>query len=237
MTLRQLDRDLYCVDHAWSMLGLHLGLRTTVVRLPEQSVVVHSPGPLTDEDARAIDALGPVSALIAPNLMHHLYLAAAHARWPKAAIVAPAGLKKKQPSLPLAHVLTGQASDLLPAAFAGALEPLYLGGMPRLEEYAWHHPSSGTLIATDLAFNVRAPQPLWTRLFLRVNNGWDHFGPTRVVTALMKDRNAVHAGLTNILTRDFDRVIVAHGDVEEQGGHRALRTSYAWLLDREPVAP
>ncbi len=33
--------------------------------------------------------------------------------------------------------------------------------------------------------------------------------------------------------RDFERVILAHGEVLERGGPAALRAGYAWLLDGE----
>jgi len=34
----------------------------------------------------------------------------------------------------------------------------------------------------------------------------------------------------HILAWDFDRVVVAHGEVLESGGREALRQGYAWLL-------
>lgn len=234
MTLRQLDRDLYCIDHDLRFLGVCLGTRTSAVRLKDGSLALHSPGPIAPEDAAAIDALGEVTLLIAPNLMHHMYLAAARARWPKATLIAPDRLQRKQPKLRIDTSLAqGVASAPLPEALAKTLEPLYLAGMPGLDEYAWLHAASGTLILTDLAFNIRAPQPLWTRLFLQANGGWDHLGPTRLLRSTIKDVAQARAGVSALLSRDFDRVIVAHGQVEDSGGRELLRQSYQWLIESD----
>ncbi len=39
------------------------------------------------------------------------------------------------------------------------------------------------------------------------------------------------AAMEKILTWDFDRVIVCHGEVLETGGREALREGYRWLLE------
>jgi hypothetical protein len=33
-----------------------------------------------------------------------------------------------------------------------------------------------------------------------------------------------------MLAWDFDRIVIAHGEVLESGGREALRAGYAWLL-------
>ena len=37
------------------------------------------------------------------------------------------------------------------------------------------------------------------------------------------------APVDRVLTWDFDRVIMAHGEVLESGGREAMRTAFAWL--------
>ena len=94
-----------------------------------------------------------------------------------------------------------------------------------LNELAFLHASSRTLILTDLAFNVRQPTSFVTRIFLRINGALDKFGPSRLARAFfMKDHAAVRSGIERILTWDFDRVIVSHGDVLESGGPQAMRS-------------
>lgn len=221
MGLQMLDRDLGVVDHPLRVGGLALGTRTTVIRRADGSVALLSPGPLSDEDGAAIAAFGPVRAVVAPNLMHHLFLHQALARFGEARLYAPAALAGKQPALRI---------DGPPAAIADAsLRAVDVGGMPKLQETLFIHAPSRTLVATDLVFNVRAPAPLFTRLFMRCNGGFDRFGPTRICRSMCKDRAAVRAALDRVLDEELDRVIVAHGRVLPAGGKAALRAGFAWL--------
>ena len=137
-------------------MGVRLGARTTVVQLPGGSVTILGPGRFSDEEARAIDALGPVRALVAPNLMHHLFLGPARDRWRDAQLVAPAALAKKRADLKIDLPIDGSGSAAsLPADGSGVLEPTFVGGMPGVDEIAWRHAPSRTLVLSDLCFNVR----------------------------------------------------------------------------------
>jgi hypothetical protein len=234
MPLRQLAQGLHCVDHDFRMMGVRLGARTTVVQQPDGSVAVIGPGQLSDDDGRAIDALGPVRAIVAPNLMHHLFLGPARERWREARLVAPAALAKKRPDLRIDVPLDASGSAV---SLPGGLEPTFVGGMPAVDEIVWRHVPSKTLVVTDLAFNVRPPQPLWTQLFMRLNAGWDRFGPTRILKSTIKDPARTRDSVAALLGQDFERVIVAHGEVLNAGGPEALRAGFAWLLATQAVVP
>ena len=45
----------------------------------------------------------------------------------------------------------------------------------------------------------------------------------------MRDRVLVRHGLDRLLAWDFERVVLAHGDVVEGGGREILRRAYAFL--------
>ncbi|MCG7533934.1 DUF4336 domain-containing protein [Pseudoalteromonas sp. OOF1S-7] len=49
--------------------------RMTIVRLPCGGLWVHSPICLTPGLREQVDALGPVTYLVAPNHLHHLFMA------------------------------------------------------------------------------------------------------------------------------------------------------------------
>ena len=233
MPLQHLAPDLAVLDHPLKVGGLSLGTRTTAVRRADGSVTLISPGPLDDDSAAAIAALGPVGAIVAPNLLHHLYLAAALARFPAARLFAPAALAKKQPTLAIAGppAAAAAAAAAAGAAADAALMTIDVGGMPKLQETVFVHAPSRTLVATDLAFNLRPPTPWLTRTVMRFNGGFDRFGPTRIFRSLVADRAALRASVERVLAADFDRVIVAHGQVLPSGGREALRAGFAWLLD------
>ena len=69
-----------------------------------------------------------------------------------------------------------------------------------------------------------------TRWLMKLLRSYGHFGPSKLDPLLIRDRAAARASLEQILAWDFDRVVVAHGDVLETGGREALRSGYHWLL-------
>lgn len=224
--LRRLDRDLFSIEQPLRVGGLELGARTCVVRLADGGVVIHAPGPLTAGLQREIEALGPVRALIAPNLLHHLFLADAARAFPEARVFAAPGLREKVAGVRVDEVL----GEKPPALWVGELDQLLVGGAPGLGEVVFLHRASRTLLCLDLCFNVRRSTSLFTRLFMRANGAWDRFGPSHIFRYTMtKDAARVRASVDRILTWDFERVTVAHGDVLERGGREALRAGFAWL--------
>ena len=230
--VRSLDEDLWVIDHPFRMPGgIELGTRTTLVRLANGGLWLHSPGPLTPAIQAWLEENGPVRAIVAPNLLHHLFLADTVAAFPEASIHGPEGLSEKI-GTKLGPGVRIQALDPQRLPWAGDLECLLVPGCPAMNELAFLHAKTRTLILTDLAFNIRQASSLLTRIFLRINGALGSFGPSRLARVFfLKDRSQVRTGIEQILAWDFDRVVVAHGEVLERDGNRALRDSYGWLLN------
>ena len=89
--------------------------------------------------------------------------------------------------------------------------------------------ASRTLILCDLAFNFGPRTATSTRLLMTLLRSYGYFGPSKLDPLLIRDRRAARESLERILGWDFDRVIVAHGEVLERGGHELLRRGYSWL--------
>lgn len=225
--LRSLDRDLWAIEQPFRAGGLELGARTCVIRLADGGLVVHAPGPLTAGLKSEIEAIGPVRAIVAPNLLHHLFLADTARAFPQARVFAALGLREKLGTARIDEVL----DEKPPALWAGQLDQLLIEGTPALGEVVFLHRASHTLLCLDLCFNVRRSSNWFTRVFMRANGAWDRFGPSRIFRyAMTKDRARLRASIERLLTWDLERVTVAHGDVLETGGRAALRTSFGWLL-------
>ena len=222
MPLTPLTSDLWSVQHPLRVGGLQLGTRTMLVRLSGGGLLLHSPGPLGPALRSEVEELGRVRAILAPNRMHHLWVAENHRAFPQARLYAAPGVAEKQPSLHFQELLSDQA----PAAWAGELDQHLVQGIPRLGEVAFFHRASRTLLLTDLVFNLRHSESWFTRLFMRMNGAYGRFGPTRLMRSLVRDRASLRGSIEHLLKWDFDRVTVTHGEILERGGREALRQAF-----------
>jgi hypothetical protein len=223
--LRQLDRNLWVEERSQRFYGLEVGTRMTVMRLADGSLLLHSPVVLDPTLRAELDALGPVRFAVAPNRVHHLYAGGVAEAYPGARLWVGPGVERKRPDLPFEEVLGDEA----PEPWRAQVDQVFFRGRPYENEVVFHHRESRTLILCDLAFNFRKGTHPLTRLLMRASGSYGRFGPSRLDPLLIRDRKAARASLESILAWDFDRVVVAHGDVLESGGREALRRGYAWL--------
>ncbi len=224
--LRQLDRDLWVAEQPLRFVGLEIGARMTVVRLPDGRLVVHSPIGYTDELGREVAGLGTARWIVAPNRLHHLFVTAWHDASPGSLVLVAPGLGEKRPDLAGADTLAAGA----PGEWGDAIDVLPIEGFPFANECVFFHRPSATLIASDLAFNLGDDCPALTRLVMRFSGRLGELAPTLIERALIRDRAAFRGSLERVLEWPFERVIVAHGDVVETGGREALAKGYDWLL-------
>ncbi len=223
--LSRLTEELHVLEVPFRAGGLELGGRMTVIRLPGGGLWIHSPVRFEPATRAAVDALGPVRFLVAPNLMHHLHMKDWAAAYPEARVVALAELRRKQPELRIDVELT----DTPDAGYAEVISQQRLRGIPKVEELAFLHRPSRTLLLTDVAFHIRESRSWLTRTYLRLCGAYGRLAPTLLLKALVKDRAALRTSLESVLSWDFERVVVCHGVVLEHGGREALRDGFAWL--------
>ncbi|HEX8703471.1 MAG TPA: DUF4336 domain-containing protein [Myxococcaceae bacterium] len=223
--LSRLSEEVHVQEVSFRIGGLELGGRMTVVRLPDGGLWIHSPVRLDEATRAAVDALGPVRFLVAPNVMHHVHLGTWAAAYPQAKVVAPAGLRAKRPELRLQVELT----DTPDPGYAAVFSQQLMRGMPKLDEYLFLHRPSGTLLVTDLAFNIRESASWLTRAYMKLNRAYGKLAPTMLLKSMVKDRAALRASLDTVLGWHFERVVVCHGQVLERGGREALRDGFSWL--------
>jgi hypothetical protein len=203
--LQVLSPSIWNVDHAFRMAGMDFGTRTTVIRLSNGSLVLHAPGEILPEKAAAIDALGPVAAIIAPNLFHHLFLGAAHQRWPQAKVYAPPGLKEKVPDLHIDQVLQPEG-ELGPG-----LHYLLVRGVPKMGEVILHHPGDKALVVGDISFNFVDHPQWWLRTFMTLNGCYGKLGFSRLGRSMVSDQAALRESIETVRRWDWDALSVCHG--------------------------
>jgi hypothetical protein len=224
--LRPLAPDLWVVDRAQTFYGLPVGTRMTVIRLSNGRLLLHSPVALDEPLREQLDALGPVSFVVAPNRVHHLYAGDVKRVYPDARLWVAPGLERKRPDLAFEAILGDEA----PAEWRGEVDQAFFRGRPYENEVAFFHRASRTLLLCDLAFNFGPSSPAPTRLLMKLLRSYGRLAPSKLDPFLIRDRRAAQESLRRILAWDFDRIVVAHGDVLESGGHETLRTGYSWLL-------
>jgi hypothetical protein len=222
--LRALAEGLWIADAPQRFAGMELGARMAVVALPQGGLLLHSPVRPSVELRAALDRLGPVRALIAPNLYHHSHARAYLDAYPGAQLYGCPRLDQKRRDLPLAGVL---GADLQP--WFPALEHRHIAGNPTHEEVVSYHRASRSLLVADLVSNFVELRGLRMRCFGALN-GWGRFSAPRMLRWMVRDRAAARRSLQEVLAWDFERVIVAHGAVLPTGGHTALASALGWLL-------
>lgn len=187
--------------------GARMPIASTLVRLPDRSLLLYSPVPLDEARAAAIAQVGEVAHIVAPNLWHHLYAKAAAERYPRATLHAAPGLAQKRSELKIDRELTEPDS-----AWGDALDALVIAGAPKLNEVVLLHRPTGTLVCADLVFNLPAPETFMSRvLFAMTGVGGSRLAQSRAWKLAVRDRAAARASVERLLSWDVRRLSPVHG--------------------------
>jgi hypothetical protein len=226
LVLRRIDSDLWVTEAPLRFLGIEVGARMTMVRLPDGRLWLHSPISATPALVEEARGLGEVAYLIAPNRFHHLYVGEWKEACPEAEVYVAPGLEKKRSDLAITGVLGNEPEG----GWKGVIDQVAFGGMPMANEVAFFHRPSATLVLVDLAFNVGESAAPLTKLFFRLNGAFGRVSPTVLEKLITRDRAACRVSFERLLEWPFERIIVSHGDVSESGGRDELVRGYRWLL-------
>jgi len=217
LELRPFAEGVWTAERPQRFAGVEVGARMTVLAL-DGGLLLHSP---IDVPPAALAPLGPPRWVVAPNKLHHLYLAP----WIDAgaeAWCAP-GLDAKRGDLTFAGVLDAPGEPFGPEVSVVPLSCIALTN----EVVVLHRPSR-TLIVTDLLYNFTPRDPWTTRAALWALGGYPGVRTSLLEKALMK-RDRARREIDHLLELDFDRLIMAHGEPLERGGKAALANAFAWL--------
>ncbi|GLI22427.1 hypothetical protein GGQ86_000227 [Xanthobacter flavus] len=207
--------------------GFHYPTRTVVVRLAEGSLFIWSPVALSDALRRAVEALGPVRYLIAPNTLHDRFLGQWQVAYPAARIHAAPGLRQRRPDLDMAVELGEEP----PSDWAADIDQVPMRGNLITTEVVFFHRPSATLLVTDLIQHF-APTWFtgWRAWVARIDlmTAPEPEVPRKFRVAFV-DRDAARRGLERILGWQIERVVMAHGEPIHANGHASVRRAFRWL--------
>lgn len=216
------DDRIWAVERPVWFSGVRLHARTTIVRLDDGDLLVHSPAPPTDALTAALAALGPVRWLIVPNGFHHLGTPAAAALYPDAKVVAPATVRKKNEALRIDVDLR----DAGLGAMLPEIEALPLDGVPFLDETVLYHRPTATLLGADLVLAATARDHFTWRWAARVTGCYGRLRVPPDVRKKIVDKPAAARSIRAMIERPARRLIVAHAEVVEDGCRDQLAAAW-----------
>lgn len=208
-----IDSRTYYFDSSLRLLpGVTIPLRSMLVEASKQQLLISPVG--TPEEASQVDA--PV-IVVAPSLWQLRHLAAAVARYRPIALWGPPGLAEHKPAFSPVHVL---GLDAWP--YHDQLEFVVVEGAPGCKEVVFFHRPSRTIYTAHLFCNICEPEGLLAPLAFRVMGIYRRFATAKVWRRWITDRVAFARSIDEILRWDFDRIVVAHGDVVDQDARAQL---------------
>ena len=222
MSLNSLGENLWSMDYTTHSSGVVFSCRTFIIRLNEDLVVI-SPGPWEDEYRDELAALGQVKWLIAPNAFHHISFRPWQKQYPDAQHWGTKALQEKRPKVQFSHIWEGECP------FRGLDLRIYgLEGIPKINELVFFHQPTGSLIVTDLIFNVRSYASGMSKFFFYIFGIYNRVGTSLLFRLFTSDRSALKKSLEPLLDLPIQRVMMNHGEFIESDAKPTLEAALAW---------
>lgn len=231
--LKPVGSDIWIVDGPeilLSRVGLELPFTTrmTVVRLSNGALVLHSPVEYSAELHSALEALGSIRFLIAPNSLHYWWIPDWKAQLPEAEVFAVPGLEKRaRRQVPVDRLLIDRESP-----WPDEISLLVVTG-DVLTEAVFFHRLSRTLILTDLIenFELRRIRSRFFRLLVRLGGSVDPDGKTPIDMqwSFFRSYQTLRKAVRQMIVWAPERVIIAHGRWYESDGVKELRRAFRWV--------
>lgn len=206
------------IDSVVKMPLMGLPVRTVVVQTTTGNIMISPGSQLTAEQ---LQANGPITDLVAPNLYHSAGIPKAHIAHPQARVWGVQQLvnsKRRTQEIKWTHELSENSW-----IFHDELPVVAIDGMPSVREFVFIHKPSRSLIVTDLCFNMTDSKGFGAWLILNIFGTYRKFGVSSLFLKGVKDRSAFMNSLAKIFAHDFDNIIVSHGELVQGDAKATLR--------------
>ena len=227
LALENIGEDIWVCTLPFSAYGLTISSRMTIIRLPGRQLFIHSPLRLLDNLESVLNGLGDVRYVVCPNRFHYRFVRDYYVAYKDAEIYAAPGLANKRKELKFHGALADKPQD----PWKDHLEHILFQGAPSLNEIVFFHKPSKTLILTDLASNVGPTSAPGLRTWVKLNGQYGEFGPTRAVKLMFKDKLRARRSLLQVINWDFDKVVLAHGEVVTEQAKIKFMRAFQWLME------
>jgi Domain of unknown function (DUF4336) len=226
--LQSFGEDIWIADgQTTAVAGFRYPTRMAIIRLSGGGLFVWSPIQLSEELKAQVDAVGAVRFLIAPNSLHHLFLAEWKQAYPGARLYAAPVLRARRKDI----AFDGDLENRPPADWAGDVDQVLMAGNLITTEALFFHRRSGTAIFIDLIQHF-APDwfTAWRAIVARLDlmTSPEPSVPRKFRAAFV-DRRAARACLAQIQAWPVDKVLMAHGTPIEKDGRAFISRAFRWL--------
>lgn len=226
--MRAFGRNIWIADGPEvAVAGFGYPTRMAIIRLADGALFVWSPIALTDDLRIVVDALGTVAHIVAPNSLHHLFLAEWQRAYPGARLYAAPGLRKKRRDL----AFDAELGDAPATDWAGEIDQVAMRGNLITTEIVFFHRASGTVLFTDLLQQIAAARLTgWRTVVAKLDlmTGPEPSVPRKFRLAFV-GRSKARAALERILGWPVEKVLMAHGTPVERDAPAFLRRAFGWL--------
>jgi hypothetical protein len=207
--------------------GFRYLTRMVVIRLTGGALFIWSPVALSDALRADIDGLGPVGAIVAPNALHHLFLADWQAAYPHARFYAAPGLRARRKDI----AFDSDLGDVPEPVWATDIDQVVVRGNRITTEVVFFHRASRTAIFTDL---IQHFGPGWFSGWRAIVARLDLMTAAepavpRKFRMAFTDRRAARIAIERIFDWPSEAVLMAHGPPVETDARRYLRRTFRWL--------
>lgn len=228
--LQPFGRNIWTMDgDPVRMFGaLPFTTRMTIIRLDSGDLWVHSPVAPTSERRHAVDALGPVTHLVAPNRLHSLGIDPWKAHYPSAKVWVSPGFSQRHPDIAIDEVLTSG----IETTWSSEIGHCVVDGHAVLDEVVFLHKVSRTLIITDLIQKHEAASDSRFWRCVKHLNGilGKSGGVPRDVRLSIRNRAAFRRSLGTVLDWEFDNLTLAHGHCLRGGAKEDVSRAFGWIV-------
>jgi hypothetical protein len=215
------------------VMGRLAGTRMTILRLRDGGLLLHSPTRFTPALHAAVQAIGPVRHLLAPNLAHWMFFKDWADACPDATTWSAPNLARRKQVRDAGVRFDREVPDHTPAEWAPDVTMrLVPGGLGFTETALFHRPSR-TLVLTDLVLNLEPGKlPLLARPLAQLAGvtAPDGMPPPYLRAVVKLRRRRARAAARRLLDLQPERVVFAHGTPFEHDAAATLRRSFRWLL-------
>jgi hypothetical protein len=197
-------QNIWRLPSPMRLLGVAMQRSSAIIRHGDCLSLI---SPTDDMDFQAVASLGKVVHIVAPTYFHDTGMKTAAMHFPEASLWGVAGLEKALPDLEIRPLNIRS----MPEDWAYHFKCFLIEGMPKVNEHVIWHEASGTLITSDLIFNIGPKVDAWTKLFFRLNGTWQRPGPTRIFKSLVKQKAAFHDSIQRLKMLPIKKILPAHG--------------------------